>query len=97
MFACWRLLTGPLLLGRGGGFALAARPQVLGCSGVHFGLDDVAAAAVCLSQFAALCCPLCLCSGCTACVALQLADDLRAVRGKRAGQSCGVNLLLPVR
>lgn len=39
MFACRWLLAGPLIQGRGGGFALGARSQVLGGSGVHVGLD----------------------------------------------------------
>lgn len=41
VFAPKGLLTGPLLQGRGGGFALGARSQVLGGSGIHVGLDHV--------------------------------------------------------
>lgn len=107
MFACRGLLTGPLLQGRGGGFALGACSQVLGGSGIHVGLNYIShrgimvahistskavpAAAIGLNHFGgrqvvhvALYSPVCLISGasgsCTACVALQLADDLWAIR-----------------
>lgn len=110
MFACRWLLAGPLIQGRGGGFALGARSQVLGGSGVHVGLDyfshggivvahvstskSAPTAAIGLNRFGgrqavhvALCGSLWLHSGAGAgagswatCVALQLADDLWAVR-----------------
>lgn len=118
MFSCEGLLTGPLLQGRGGGFALGACSQVLGGRGIHVGLDDIihrgvvvahvstaqVAAAVRLKQFGgrqvvrvALSHLLGLIRGsCAARVALQLVDDLRAVRGKWAGQGVGGALLPPV-
>lgn len=112
MFASSGLLTGPLIQGRGGGFALGACSQVLGGSGIHVGLDysslggimvahvsackTAVTAAIGLSRFGerqvvhfALCCPLWLssrtCGCCATRVALQLADDLGAVRRERAG------------
>lgn len=120
MFACKGLLTGPLLQGRGGGFALGACSQVLGSRGIHVGLDNIIhrgvmvahastaqaapAAAVRLKQFGgrqvvhvALSRLLGLIRGSRAArVALQLVDDLWAVRGKWAGHGVGGALLPPV-
>lgn len=118
VLACKGLLTGPLLQGRGGGFALGARSQVLGGRGVHVGLDNVihrgvvvahvstaqAAPTVRLQHFGggqvvrvALRRLLGLiCGSRAARVALQLVDDLWAVRGQWAGQGVGGALLPPV-
>lgn len=108
MFPCSSLLTGKLLWGWAGGFTLGAHSQVLSDSSIRVGLNYRShrgivvlhiPAAVSLRLFGGRRAVLRWIPGSsrTPSVALQLADDLWAVRGKRAGQNVGGLLLLPFR
>lgn len=108
MLPCRRLLAGTLLLGQDGGFTLGADSQVLSDSIIHVGLNNRShrgilvvhiLAAVSLHRFGGRRALLRLIPGTSRApsVALQLADDLWAVGGKRTGQNVGGFLLLPFR
>lgn len=104
--SCSLLLAGMLLLGWAGGFPLGAYSQVLSDSSIRVGLNDRShrgivvvhiPAAFSLRRFGGRRTVLRLIPRTSRApsVALQLADDLGAVRGKRAGQNVGGLLLLP--
>lgn len=108
MFSCSVLLAGMLLWEWAGGFTLRADPQVLSNSSVHVGLNYRShrgivvvhiPAAVRLRLILGRRALLRLIPGTSRnpSVALQLADDLWAVGGKRAGQNIRGLLLLPFR
>lgn len=108
VFSCSLLLAGMLLLGWAGGFPLGAYSQVLSHSSIRVGLDDRShrgivvvhiPAAFRLRRFGGGRTVTRLIPGNSRApsIALQLADDLGAVRGKRARQNVGRFLLLPFR
>lgn len=108
VFSCRLLLTGMLLLGRAGGLPLGAYSQVLSDSSIRVGSNYRShrgivvlhiPAAVGLRRCGGRRALLRLIPGASRApsVALQLADDLWAVRGKRAGQNVGGFLLLRFR